>query len=307
MKKKFTKITFLIYFVLLAIPLISNAQSLIDVSYKVIKVKPSETEPLIKNADEPHLVFYDSKLKNNKILLWLTGTNGTTNNIPKDFINTALESGYKVIALSFISTPGVSQVCIGDRLNSESNCASKFRRMRIYGTPIFPLIPDKSYDAIVPRFIKLLEYLAKNDGATDWSYYMKEDKPDWSKIAIAGQSQGGGMAQFIGKNETVFKIISFSGGWDFSDSQSKKIADWYDQKNKTPKKNWYATYHINEKTAVLLKKISKTLQIPKDHIFELNLPTDSKMNLKNNNPYHVQGIKNVVYKPIWQKMLGSGE
>jgi hypothetical protein len=115
------------------------------------------------------------------------------------------------------------------------------------------------------------------------------------------------MAQYIGKLETVARIISFSGGWDYSDSKQKKIAAWYFNKAVTPMQNWYATYNINEMAANPLKKICTAMQIPAVNVFALDKPLFNATAAKENaNPYHGDGIRNTAYKPIWIKMLGSG-
>lgn len=276
--------------------------------YKILKVKPSEADPSVKKWDSVHIVYYDKAIKNNKVLLWLTGTMGSTDHIPLNFLKTALDQGYRVIALSFISNPGVSQVCVGDNLTKNVDCAADFRRKRIYGDNVFLSIPDQYQDAIVPRLEKLLQYLVKNDKEGIWSQYLNENtgKPVWSKIAIAGQSQGGGMAEFIAQHESVAKVISFSGGWDYSNSTTKKIAGWYSQKLVTPRENVYATYHVQEFAAAQLDEICKTLQIPMKNIFALDQPIPIEKQHKGRNPYHIEGIQNPVYKPIWIKMLGSG-
>jgi dienelactone hydrolase len=312
MKKGISRNILVIIIALMYVPVMVTAQKNIDSAvYKIIKVKPSKLDQSVRMADDPHIVFYDPKVKNNKILLWLTGTGGTTKHVPELFINTALESGYRVIALSFISEPGVSQVCIGDTLNSDTDCAAEFRRMRIYGTPAFSLIPDKPQDAIVPRLTKLLQSLSKSDLQGGWSAYLKNENPDWNKIAIAGQSQGGGMAEFIAQNNSIDRVISFSGGWDYSDSKEKKIAGWYFNKSKTPVEKWYAAYHIDEVAAKSLIEICTALKIPKDHIFALDKKIDFSLENPNKgnkkNPYHTEGIKNTIYKPVWQTMLGSGK
>ena len=273
--------------------------------YKTIKVKPSQADPAVHAWDSVHIVYYDTAIKNNKILLWLTGTNGSTNNVPAAFFSTALSRGYRIVALSFMSVPGVSQVCVGKRLNKDVDCAAEFRRKRVYGDNNFSGISDEPQDAFIPRLVKLLQYLSKNDVAGNWSQYLDNNgKPAWNKIAIAGQSQGGGMAEFIAKNEHVARVISFSGGWDYSDSKSKTIAGWYSEKFVTPLDNIYATYNVNEKAAEPLAEICKTMKLPADHVFALNGALLRESN--NDNPYHGDGIKNPAYKPVWLKMLGSG-
>ncbi|WP_330747391.1 BPSS1187 family protein [Chryseobacterium sp. CP-77] len=277
--------------------------------YKTLKVKPSEADPSVKNWDSAHIVMYDKGIKNNKILLWLTGTKGSTDHVPQSFFKTALDQGYRIIALSFMSTPGVSQVCKGSYLSKNVDCAAEFRRKRIYGDNTFLPIPDQYQDAIIPRLTKLLQYLSKSDKDGAWSQYLNEStgKPVWSKIAIAGQSQGGGMAEFIAQHESVARIISFSGGWDYSDSRTKKIAGWYSQKLLTSPENVFATYHVKEVAAKELAEICKELHIPAENVFALDQPIVQNTNKRTPpNPYHVEGVKNPVYQPIWIKMLGSG-
>ncbi len=277
--------------------------------YKTLRVKPSEADPSVKKWDSAHIVFYDKAIKNNKVLLWLTGTTGSTDHFPQSFFKTALDQGYRIIALSFMSTPGVSQVCEGDYLSQNVDCAAEFRRKRIYGDNTFLPIPDQYQDAIIPRLTKLLQYLSKNDKEGIWSQYLDQNtgKPVWSKIAIVGQSQGGGMAEFIAQHESVARVLSFSGGWDYSDSKTRKIAGWYSQKLVTPSQNVFATYHVKEVAAAELAEICKTLHIPAENVFALDQPIDQQPTKSaHGNPYHVEGIKNPVYQPIWIKMLGSG-
>ncbi len=281
-----------------------------SVKYKVVRIRPDVTDPSIHNANMDHVLYYDPALKKNKILLWLTGTGGTTANVPAEFFNTALSRGYRIVALSFITDPGVSQVCKGNTLDENTDCAADFRRKRIYGDNNFSLIPDDPQDAIIPRFIKLLQWLAKNDPAGNWSQYLtvkNAPKLVWNKIAVAGQSQGGGMAEFIGQHESAARIISFSGGWDYSNSNEKKIAGWYYNKPVTQSKYWFATYHVQEAAASTLSEICKALRIPANHVFALNEPLfNSNKKGKDNNPYHGEGIRNIGYRNLWIKMLGSG-
>jgi hypothetical protein len=275
--------------------------------YKVVKVNPRSTNNAIHTWDTAHAVYYNPNLKNNRLLLWLAGTNGTPLNVPIELFNTALSQGYRVIALSYITVPAVAMICKAEILETNIDCAAMFRRKRIYGDNDFSLIADEPQDAIIPRFINLLQWLVKNDPSGNWHTYLNGLKPNWEKIAIAGQSQGGGMSEFIGMHENVSRIISFSGGWDYSNSKEKQIATWYYGKATTPLYNWYATYHVNELATYELKEIGKALKIPAANLFALDKPLyDSNSTKDNPNPFHGEGIRNAAYKPIWIKMLGDG-
>jgi hypothetical protein len=288
----------------------NNTLPFIDsVQYRILKVKPSVTNASIHQWDTTHVVYYEPSIKSNKLLLWLAGTNGTPLSIPVELFKTALNQGYRIIALSYITIPAVSQVCLGNVLDSNVNCAEIFRRKRIYGEGDFSYIKDEPQDAIVPRLLKLLLWLSKNDAKGNWSNYLNSDgsKPNWKNIAVSGQSQGGGMSQFIAQQESVARVISFSGGWDYANSKEKKIANWYYNKSVTPMEKWFATYNINELAAKQLNEICNSLQIPAQQIFALDKPLiNSNTSTDNPNPYHGDGIRNIAYKPIWIKMLGSG-
>jgi len=54
-----------------------------------------------------------------------------------------------------------------------------------------------------------------------------DGSPRWERIAVAGQSQGGGHAAFIAKARPVARVVMLSGGWDMS--ARGEIADWYYQ------------------------------------------------------------------------------
>ncbi|RPD99990.1 hypothetical protein EGM88_01635 [Aureibaculum marinum] len=263
-----------------------------------LTIKPSDTDVTIKEYNSPHLVVYDPTIKQGKLLLFLAGTNGMAVKGPKDLFLTAIEQGYHVINLQYITRPAVAQICRGETLVKNSNCAADFRTRRIYGSNKFDLINDTSQDAIVNRLTKLLIYLSKNDKNTNWNAYLKDGKINWEKIAVSGQSQGGGMAAFIAKRELVARVIDFSGGWDYS--AKNKIASWYFNKSVTPSNLWYGTYHVTEPKAKTIHKSYEAMNIPKDHIYPFNLevPAGKKG--------HSNGIRNLGYKKQWIELLGKG-
>ena len=65
----------------------------------------------------------------------------------------------------------------------------------------------------MPRLTRLLHQLAEQDPAGQWAAYLDGDEPRWSRIVLAGQSQGGGMAAYLAKTRAVAGVMMFSGGW----------------------------------------------------------------------------------------------
>lgn len=274
--------------------------------YRHFMIKPSNTDSDIINWDTASQIYYDPDLGKNNLLLWLAGTKGTPEHSPEAFLKVALEQGYRIISLSYVTEPAVAQVCKKMVLEKMPDCASQFRRARIYGDKLFALIPDQPQDAITHRLKMLLAYLVRHDPYGNWEQYLKNGEIIWEKIAVAGQSQGGGMAEYLGKYEKLARVISFSGGWDRASPEH--IAAWYDITPQTPLERWYGTYHVNELEAATLIKSYHALAIPSDHIYALDLPLNSSVALlTKKNPYHGQGIRNPAYQAIWRKMLGSGK
>jgi len=264
----------------------------------VLKIKPSETDSRIKNADTPHFIAYNPSIEKGKLLLFIPGTNGIALRGPMHLFATAIDQGYAVINLSYINTPAIARICKNENLAANSNCAADFRNWRVYGDKEFELIEDASYDAIVNRLTKLLQYLAKNDKQGGWNRFLDNGEPKWSEIALAGQSQGGGMSAFIAKTHVVSRVIDFSGGWDYS--AKNKIANWYFDTSATPIDRYFATYHIKEPTAETIIETYKAMKIPDNHIyaFDLDVPKGKRA--------HSNGVRNLGYKDQWIELLGKG-
>ncbi|MEP3570329.1 MAG: hypothetical protein ABJN28_09440, partial [Flavobacteriaceae bacterium] len=252
----------------------------------------------IKNANTPHFIAYNPTIKQGKLLLFMPGTNGIALKGPKKLFYTALQQGYAVINLSYINTPAIAQICRGDALVDNANCAEAFRNRRVYGNTTFSLIDDEPYDAIVNRLTKLLIYLSKNDKKGNWNHYLEDGAPKWEEIALAGQSQGGGMAAFIAKTHLVARVIDFSGGWDYS--AKNKIADWYSKSSVTPINRWYGTYHVKEPMASTIFKTYKAMNIPEKNIYALDLEVPIGKRA------HSNGVRNIGYADKWIALLGKG-
>ena len=264
---------------------------------KELLVKPSTTDHSIVTTDVDHLIMYDASAQDSKLLLFLPGTNGVPTRGPKRLFEFAVQQGYKVINLSYINQPAVARICRGENLKNDVDCTTKFRTQRVFGTQLTSLIPDKPQDAIMNRFTKLLLYLRDNDKEGNWDSLLKGETPNWENITIAGQSQGGGMAAFIAKKIKVNRIITFSGGWDFS--ALDKIANWYSSESITPPARWYGIYHTDEPRAQVIAKTYKAMNIPNSQIYPLD------REIRTGKKAHGEGIRNTVYEDIWLTLFAT--
>jgi hypothetical protein len=257
-------------------------------------VAPHATDPALPEADPPHLVVYDPAMADAPLLVWLPGTGGRPATGPQGVFDTALRQGLRLVGLSTITTPAVSQVCTAPVLQRAPNCAGQMRQHRVWGEPVTPFIDDRPADAIVPRLTKLLQHLAATDTAGHWQQYLDGDAPRWSRLVLAGQSQGGGMAAYIAQTQRVAGVVMFSGGWDHRPGGG--IAAWYARPGATPPDRWHATFHVDEPQAATMEQIYRRLGVPADHIHALNEPVRGRMP-------HGEGIGNPVYRPLWETML----
>ena len=183
--------------------------------------------------------------------------------------------------------------------------AAHFRQRRLYGDIAFAGIPDRPADAIVARLGKLLRHLAEVDPAHGWDRYLEDGRPRWSRIAVAGQSQGGGMAEYLGKRETLARVLAFSGGWDHA-AQRGKPAAWYADEPATPPERWYYAYHVEERFADQLAGIAEMLRLPAGHVIALDGSLSAQAQ-RSRMPGHGSSIHDAVYLPVWERMLGRGD
>jgi hypothetical protein len=265
---------------------------------KEIFVRPSETDAAIAQADAPHLVAYNPQSTSDRLLVFLPGTAGMPEWMP--LFGMAAELGYRVISLSYRNMPAVAQVCIG---SGEQLCAQKFRQKRIFGNNVTRAIADTPADSIVNRLTKLLRYLSATDRTGRWGDYLADGEPLWSRITVAGQSQGGGMAAFLAKKHALARVIMFSGGWDNRGQpgpvRPADIAAWYSAPSVTPVSRWYGTYHAQEENAAAIAQTYAALRIPRDHVIVFRRPVPP-------GNAHGFGVHNPANAPEWRTLLGEG-
>jgi len=273
----------------------SSIYSQLGTNLVTLKIKPSRTDSRIKIADSTHFIAYDSSKTQKELLLFLPGTRGIPERGPMQLFKTATSQGLRVINLSYSNNIAVARICRGENLENDSECTRKFREKRVFGTNTTPLISDEHQDAIVNRLHKLLLHLEQNDPKGNWGKYLDNKAINWKKIIVSGQSQGGGMAAFIAKKHDVARIITFSGGWDYS--AKDKIATWYSDSSKTPTEKWFGTYHVLEPKALIIKQTLKAMQVPDNQIYALDLKTPLSRKA------HNQAIRNVRYKKLWLELF----
>lgn len=286
----------------------------------VYTVAPQDTDPAIQRFTQPSLVIFDRGTSPEAdLLVFLPGTApspGTGSGIPfahiRNFLDTAADAGYRVIALQYDNNTWVLQRCAR---NLDPSCSAKFREKRIFGDDVTDLIDDTPAESIVNRLAKLLQYLDRQHPGEGWGGYLANGKPQWRRIAVAGHSQGAGMAAFIGKRENVARVVLFSGPVDATRTGNDGLAPWITGPSATPPDRWYAMYHAQERKAAMLQRSYEMLGIPHSHVRVANLqPNSPPRSRPNADLYHLSvngdgttpraGDGTPLYRSDWAYLFG---
>jgi len=230
------------------------------VSY--LPLRPSSTDPQITGINDPHWVYvhHGIALEHNpnlpadrhQLLLWIPGTKPPNSKAPEPgkltrgashtFCLAAASLGYHVIALSYPNLLSAS-ICNED---ADPKAFENFRMAIIQGGNTPHLTVARS-DSIENRLIKTLQTLAQRLPQEGWNEYLNPDHTiRWDKIAVSGQSQGGGHAALIGLHHKVARVLCFGAPKDYSMKLNAPAA-WYATESATPKEVFFAFNHMQDR------------------------------------------------------------
>jgi hypothetical protein len=264
------------------------------------RIKSSDTDQRIRRSfDATNVVMFDRLTKSQYLVVFLPGTSGVPANA-EDFLRVAVSRGYRTISLSYDNEPSVQQACFS---NPTIACAARVRQKRSFGEDVTDRIDDRRWESIESRLLSLLKYLSASHRDQFWTRYVGAETPVWSRIAIAGHSQGGGMAEYIAKKRNVARVVILSGGWDSSSDSpleptSTKLAPWYVDPGVTPAARWYALYHRRENHSHLIAATYRSLGIVQSHIRALDLDPPDGLTA------HSSVLRDPRYIHAWEFLLG---
>ncbi len=276
------------------------------------EVAPSVADPEIKRFDKPNIALFNNDVKRDAPLLVFFPGTGSEPKSSWPFLEAAADAGYRVIGLMYDNGVSVPQTC-GPQ--ADPACSDRFREKRIFGDAESKDIDDLPAESVVNRLVKFLQSLDAHLPRDGWGQYLVNGQPNWARIAVAGHSQGGGVAAYIAKKKSVYRMINLSGAWDRVEA-TKQWAPWITSPSATPMDRWYAAYHAKESRAAAMKDAYVVLRIPPDHIRVLTLEPNPANNLpKGADVYHVSMAATGVtpldangqpaYAPDWAFLLGA--
>lgn len=142
-----------------------------------------------------------------RLVVFLPGHTQRPSDFP-EFLGTAVAQGYHVIGLDYPNPTPLYSVCA----NASLSCYGNVREEIVYGTSGWGGAVDVDQhpqDAIVPRLVRLLIYLAETkDPSGDWDTFLSFDgvryHVRWDRVVIAGH---GGYEALIGAREAVSRVV----------------------------------------------------------------------------------------------------
>lgn len=206
---------------------------------RVLLVQPDETGAAIKTVHGPHLAVYDPEAPDrHKLILMLVGTGGkaaSSRGVDRAFAG----FGFHVVSLDYENNVITAGICAH---SGDDACYQHYHQEIIAGRPVSPKVNVDRANSILHRFRALLLYLVKHDAGGGWKQFLKNRRPNWGEIIVAGHSQGSGHAAYLGKMFRLSRVLLFSGPQDYR-ADLHRPAAWLSKKGKTPPDRYYAFLH----------------------------------------------------------------
>ncbi len=188
-----------------------------------VLIAPQTTDPNISTNLNNHYVSINRSLTpKNQLFVFFPGTGGVAFNY-LEINNTAADLGFHAVNLTYPNDDAVNSLCGAP--NTNLDCYANVRLETKDGTDRTPLVNVSRPNSIENRLIKLLIYLRNQAPNDNWGQFLINDSTlDWSKIIVAGHSQGGGHAGIIGRFHRVVRVIMLA-AMDFN-GPTNSPANW---------------------------------------------------------------------------------
>ncbi len=205
-------------------------------------VTPSATDRRIDTFSGDgweHQVYYrPSARPKGQLVVFLPGTGGTGEGA-RGFCTLAAGSGFHLVSLAYPNEISISTF----RASPNPDAFLKARENVIYGKAPFGKLAVDEPNSIRNRLVKLIAHLAATYPKEGWSQYRDADgEPAWSKLVLAGQSQGGGHAALLAMQHSVARVLMFGSPKDFN-VHFNKPARWYGGPSATPLDRYFSLVH----------------------------------------------------------------
>lgn len=195
---------------------------------------------------DSHQVYINKTVTaKNKLFVFLPGT-GAIPRYYRYILDVAAQQGYHAIGLTYVNPVTVSTLC-GSTTNLD--CNGNVRYEILDGTDRATEVNISVANSIENRLAKAIAYLNTQYPTENWGQFLTSGSVNWTKVSLAGHSQGGGQTAFIAKVRSLIRATSFSSPSDFN-TVVNTLPNWLSQTNTTPLANCYGFTSLNDELAV---------------------------------------------------------
>jgi len=173
------------------------------------EIAPTATSASLSGPSSPDLAAVDTAVPSNgELLVFLPGTDGHPD-CCQYLLETAARTGFLAVGLTYDNTEAVGEICLDDL-----SCYTTVRQDDFDGSTPSSFTDITPANSIQSRLVDLLQYLAAAHPSQGWGSFLAGSTPVWSKIVVAGHSQGGGDAAYIAKIRAVEGVVMLSSDVD---------------------------------------------------------------------------------------------
>ncbi|KQO64772.1 hypothetical protein ASF23_00810 [Curtobacterium sp. Leaf261] len=251
---------------------------------------------------------------NGPLLLFLPATRAQPSDYT-EFLSAATASGYHVIGLDYWNLGRtLSRTCGG-----HPHCYTAVQRNRFDGTAASRHSRVDPAGSIVNRLRSAVRHLDAADPAGGWGRFVQGGRVQWQDIVVAGHSQGGSEAAYIGHIRSVQGVLMFGAP---AVSRGQSHASWLDRPGRTPTSRFYALAHVHDELGRFIRPSWRSLAlegarrpfvtrsgtpITDPHVIETTVPVPfgrraHSIVVSDGTPRDAAG--NPVLLPVWEWMLG---
>lgn len=206
-------------------------------------VSPTEIDPRVTTATEDHIVINPdpTMAPAGRLFVFLPGTDGTPTMYRK-ILRVGAARGYHAIGLNYPNPVPVGLLC---RNSLDAGCYWDVRREIIAGNDLTDRVDIDLPNAIDTRLTMALSYLSTQFPTEGWGQFLDGGTPVWSRIVMAGHSQGGGHAAIIAKLRRLARAVYFAAPADWQ-AVSDAPAEWLSRTPQTPAGSQYGFTHLED-------------------------------------------------------------
>ncbi|WP_029414957.1 BPSS1187 family protein [Brevundimonas bacteroides] len=212
------------------------------------ELSPTTANPAVATNTAAHFVVTPNPAvaAQNRLFVMLPGS-GAIPRFYREVVRTGASRGYHAIGLTYPNDTAVFDLCAP---SPDPDCAGKARREILTGADLSPVVSVNRDDSIIGRLEDLIRHLDRTFPTEGWGRVLASGQLDWSRITMAGHSQGAGHAAYLGKLFSLDRTVMFSGPSDVGLTPTT-LAPWLSLPNVTPAGRQFGFTHTGDELVPL--------------------------------------------------------